>query len=418
MKKKRILWISPFVPYDSVPHAGGKIENFYLKGLDRSKFDIFLISIAREEELKKLDLEKYGIENKLSILKADYFHKAIRYIESVNCKLNPFHPYMGLMQNYRAHPLKSLIKSLSLSGYKPDIIILEWTQTVLLTDYINKIFPNIPVISIEEDVSYLSYLRKWNNSQGIMSIVNSIKYRKLKSLELQCLKKAALTIVNNEKDRNLLVNDGINRDLLMRWTPYYDNYSTISTNLNNDKNNGYENIVFFGAMARRENYETAKLIIREIMPHLSELPIRLLILGGNPPTELKKLENDKIKILGYRDDIDLIFSNSLCFVAPLVLGAGIKIKILEAMSSGIPVLTNAIGIEGIDAKDGVNYLHCEIPQEFVETIKKLFNDRAYAQMIGKNGKGFIKREFSMSGSRENFEDWIESLAKGESIYGG
>ena len=72
---------------------------------------------------------------------------------------------------------------------------------------------------------------------------------------------------------------------------------------------------------------------------------------------------DVITVTGFVKEISKYFEQSLCLVAPLVLGAGIKIKVLEAMSAGLPVLTNQIGIEGIPAQNGIHYYYCERPQE-------------------------------------------------------
>ena len=75
-------------------------------------------------------------------------------------------------------------------------------------------------------------------------------------------------------------------------------------------------------------------------------------------------------------------------------GAGIKIKVLEAMSAGIPVLTNEIGIEGIPAVDGHDYLHCESNEDFVHGIQALMGNMALAYKIGNNSRQLCEKEFN------------------------
>lgn len=97
----------------------------------------------------------------------------------------------------------------------------------------------------------------------------------------------------------------------------------------------------------------------------------------------------------------------MCMVAPLVLGAGIKVKIIEALSSGIPVLTNEIGIEGIHAETGRDYLLCRTPEEYAEAIQKAANGKL--DSIGENGRRFVSTEFNVEGSIENYKERIVNL---------
>ena len=60
-----ILWISACVPYDSVPHAGGKNHNFYLKQIFKKNHNLELLSFYSSDEKDKIDLDKYGIKNHL-----------------------------------------------------------------------------------------------------------------------------------------------------------------------------------------------------------------------------------------------------------------------------------------------------------------------------------------------------------------
>ena len=67
---KNLLWLSLRVPYDNVPHAGGKTHNYYIKSFNKTKkFNIKLLSFCYPNELKNIDLEQYSIENDISVIK-------------------------------------------------------------------------------------------------------------------------------------------------------------------------------------------------------------------------------------------------------------------------------------------------------------------------------------------------------------
>ena len=81
MYMKNILWISLNVPYDTVGHAGGKIHNFYLKEIKKTKeYAVYLISICYQSEKKKITLDKYGVENNLIYYGENLISKIIREI--------------------------------------------------------------------------------------------------------------------------------------------------------------------------------------------------------------------------------------------------------------------------------------------------------------------------------------------------
>ena len=97
----------------------------------------------------------------------------------------------------------------------------------------------------------------------------------------------------------------------------------------------------------------------------------------------------------------------MCMVAPLILGAGIKVKIIEAFFSGIPVLTNEIGIEGIHAENGKDFLFCKTPQDYADAIKLAVETGI--ESIGTSGKKYAIKNFNIKNSIENYKKELIKL---------
>lgn len=387
---KSLLWISPYVPYDTVDHAGGKNHNYYLKYLKKSeKFDITLLTLAQEKQISQIDLNEYGIKYEINVIKNNKFHTLIRYMINIESEYSPFNKLCGVFSNYQKNKLVKLIKEYATKNKnKPDIVILQWTQTILLMPLIKTLFSTSKIVTIEEDVVFLGYERKMNFAKTFFSkFIWQYKYKKIKIMEINVLKMSDLVVVNNYKDYELLSKEGIILHKLFLGPIYFDNYSNVKRNILN------KNIIFYGAMGRKENYLSVKWFIETVMPLIKDGDIKLIVIGGGGSKTLKSLNKGNIQILGYVPNLNKYFQESLCLIAPLVLGAGIKVKVLEAFSAGIPVLTNNIGIEGIPAKAGKDYLHCEEPIDYITNINYLINNMEKTDDISKNARNLINEKF-------------------------
>lgn len=399
---KKVLVISFDVPFDNVGHAGGKTHNFYLKKIKEDKeFEPYLISFGIPEHLSKLDLDKYGIDNKIFIIRPEKRYRILRGIVNISSRYNPWNRYAGIIPQYYINRIMNHIKTMKRNGYKPEVIVLEWTPIVLLAPRIRKIFPDAKIIASEHDVTFLGYRRKYEYEEdAFKKAKKKIQYRTMRKAELKAIETCDYVCPHNHKDAALLYKAGVPKKKIHPIVPFYMDFTDI------EWKGGSNNIVFFGAMGRDENHLTAMWLIDKVMPLLKDTDVVLQIIGGGPKESLKNRQSDKVKVLGFVDDVAPYFAEAACMVAPLVLGAGIKVKVIEGMSSGVPVLTNNIGIEGIDARDGIEYIHCESPEEYADAIRNLITDRQEAMKISANAKKMIHEKFDMERSAEKYLDML------------
>lgn len=392
---KKVLWISLRAPYDSVPSAGGKVHNFYIKNFKKSdKFELKLLSFCRENEVSELDLEKYNIECSIEVLSKN--EKVRKILGLIGLPISLFE-YSRVKRS-----IKRQVYDLKKNGYLPEIIILHWTELVLLLPFVKNIFKESKIIAIEEDVTFLKLQRKVLANRGIRKGIFKIQEVWLKEKEVSCLKKADLVVLNNKKDKKLVVSQGISEEKTFVTVPYYNDLSELPHGSNQ------RDVIFWGAMNRPENIEAVKWFIENVYRAIRD-KIRFVVVGANPPDELRKYEEIGVEITGFVEDVSLYFKSCMCMVVPLQMGAGIKIKVLEGMSAGIPVLTNDIGIEGIYAQDKKEFLYCQQPEDYICSINKLLENNTEAKKIGENAREFIKNNFNMDISIQKFIDRVCDL---------
>ena len=405
MKKIQILWLSMYAPISTDSSGGGHTFNYYFNQFRfDNRFELRLISCGKYKERDTINNELSNLSHSI-IYWGDPNHSKVSKLINIESKYSVFNRNAQLVSNTEEKKIIDLLGGFKKDGYVPDVVILEWTNMVVLARIVRSIFADVKIVASEHDVTFVGYKRKADFYKGFSKIVWNCKYKKEKKIEIENLKLCDLILPHNSENKAILVQNGIPQDKIVGLVPYYKKMTYLKRNSNN------RDILFFGAMSRNENYLSAKWFVENVLPRLSDLDIRFVILGGNPPDFIKEYESQRVHITGFVDSIDSYFSDSLCFVAPLLLGAGIKIKVLEALSSGIPVLTNDIGIEGIPAQDGREFYRCLSAEDYEHRIRQIYDHNFKEIDMERNAKNFVEREFSYESFSKIYRDKIETMGK-------
>jgi glycosyltransferase involved in cell wall biosynthesis len=120
-----------------------------------------------------------------------------------------------------------------------------------------------------------------------------------------------------------------------------------------------------------------------------------------------------VEILGYVPDLDDVFRTTRVFVAPLLAGAGIKGKVLEAAARGVPSVLSRIAAEGTDQADGVHCLIADNVDSWVEAVVRLNSDRDLWNKLAANGQDRARLSHSFE---KGLDLMAEALARLD-IYG-
>ena len=399
----KLLICSLSVPFDFVAHAGGQTHNYYIKKLKReTTIDIHLVTFSDPAENEYIDLDKYGISSSI-ICRGNFsfLKRIIRKGTRIICKMFPKINYWGLFSLFEKYLMLKELKKLKKDGFRPDAVELDWTQIIFFYQSIKKIFPDAKYYAFEHDVTFLKFERIFLNENNIKKQIEMKKqYISIKKAELTVLKYFIIVFVQNNKDRNLLLNNGLPESHVIAITPFFNKYSIPVTT---EKKNA---ILFYGAMAREENYTAAIWFIENVFSKIKNNNLIFTILGSNPHHELKKYENNNIIITGYQQDIQPYFEKALCMAAPLILGAGIKVKVLEALAAGIPVLGSEVASEGINVTDKVNFFHCKTPSEYIECIHELSVNTELRMTVSIAAKNLIDDEYNFN---ESFKIYVNSI---------
>ena len=158
-------------------------------------------------------------------------------------------------------------------------------------------------------------------------------------------------------------------------------------------------VVFVGSMDYHANVDAVTHFAREVWPRLRErLPgLVFSIVGRAPAPEVRALAAQPgVEVTGTVADVRPYYRDALAAVIPLRVGGGSRLKILEAMAAGVPVVSTRLGAEGIDARDGVDIILAESADEFCDAVARLAEgDDARRELVAA-GRALVRARYDWS----------------------
>jgi glycosyltransferase involved in cell wall biosynthesis len=174
-------------------------------------------------------------------------------------------------------------------------------------------------------------------------------------------------------------------------------------------------VVFSGAMDWRPNIDAMVFFLREVLPLLKkrEKDIRFVIAGRNPDPSIHHATSGdpNVEITGTVDDIRPYLGGADVAVVPLRIGGGSRLKILEAMSLGMPVVSTTIGAEGLEVQDHLNILIADSPERISDSILLLLRNPGLGRSLGRNGRILVEQKYSWPILSRKLEAAWESCGK-------
>lgn len=175
----------------------------------------------------------------------------------------------------------------------------------------------------------------------------------------------------------------------------------------------HDTLVFNGPLAYAPNREAMRWFLGEVFPRiLSERPAaQLTITGRAGGFDLNTLPvRENVTLTGYLDDIRPAVAGSWACVVPIRAGSGTRLKILEAMALGTPVITTSKGIEGIAARPGEDFLLADSAEDFACQALRLLRDSGLRARLARSGRALVEARYSWASIGASFSALAEQTA--------
>jgi len=160
-------------------------------------------------------------------------------------------------------------------------------------------------------------------------------------------------------------------------------------------------LCFLGGYRHAPNVDAVRYFVDAIWPLIKQQQpdLRFIIAGANPTAEIEALARDDIIVRGRVDDLAELFDPARLFVAPLRYGAGVKGKILSALSHGIPIVSTQVGVEGSGLEHEKHLLVADDPGGFARAVLRLYKDKRLWKRLSHQGQIHVRNLGDPAGNR-------------------
>jgi len=401
----QILWISHFLLYPDTGYGALQRSKNLLKCLG-TKSEVILICLVREydrqlapsievayKDLKNYCTEVYFIQHKV---------KASHKIKFLFKNVLTGTPYSVFL--YRSKELLAVVKSI-LSNNKIDLIHAD---TIGLIEQSIKEIESVKVLNHHDIESHKMSRRTKTETNILKKLFYYYESYCIKKYEKRYCKEYDLNIVVSEVDKSRLqeIEQDIKIEVVANGVDC--DYFQFSS-----RENSNEELIFTGTLDYYPNSHAIIYFFSDVWPFLKKKypDMKLTIIGKNPPITVVDLVNKykDVTLCGYVPDVRPYIKNASIYICPIQDGGGTRLKILDALAQGIPVVSTEMGAEGLHLDDGIHLLIGNTPDEFLEKISILIDNPALSKTISTNGRMFVEKNYSYSVIGEKFTSIYKAL---------
>ena len=230
--------------------------------------------------------------------------------------------------------------------------------------------------------------------------------KRIKKLEVQQLNEFDAIIPITERDARSLKQLGCKKPMHVTPTGMDINSLTIETSKME-----FPSVFHIGALDWPPNQEGLLWFFQKVWPLvLQKQPnLKFYLAGRNAPDKMKNLRVKNLIFVGEVDSAVDFMNSKAIGIVPLLSGSGMRIKIVEGMALGKPMVTTSIGAEGNPAKDGKEVMIADYPSEFAQKILQLINDRTLFDDMSRNAIDFVNATFNNEVIAQSLIHFYKSL---------
>ncbi len=394
---KHLIFIAWWWPYPA--NNGSKIRIYnLLKHLSKS-YDVTLLSFAEGDEATPEQIEHMrGFCKRVEVVPKPTYHPG-----AAKALLGYFSPWPRSLVDVYSPAMAALVQQVAAQS-KVDALIVSELQAIRYTD----VLPGIPAVMEEIEVTF--YHDQVASASGRAGRFRAqLTLSKLESAFKRLLSRGvAMTVVSDAERVNM-----------QRFAPAHARIELVPNGVDTTENQPDSTIlpkphslIYTGAVTYNANLDAVSYFAQEALPliHQRVPDAQFTITGGTGKIDVSQLAAlPGVHFSGYLPSVAKAVQESWAVVTPLRMGSGTRLKILEAMALGTPVISSHKGAEGIHIHPGEDILIADTPQEMADAVCRLFEDAALRAKLAAGGRALVEREYDWGVIGKRLSDLVEEV---------
>jgi len=386
----KILFLTPRLPFP--PKSGGQIKTFKTIKLLAKKYKVFLVCFCSNSKktTAKKPLEK--ICQRVEVIVSPYPTAEFKDIKTFIFR-SLFSPLPFIVFRHYHREMKDLVERL----IKKEKFEALHIDHLAMASYLPKKKEGLWFLeehNIESEINWGIFKKESWNKFKIFSFLEALKAI---LYEKRIIPKFDYIFAISKEDKKKLVRLGAKKEkVFFLPTPF-----EIRNLFSSQKRTSL--ILFVGGLAWWPNKDGLLWFYEKIYPLVKkEIPkVKSVIIGAHPPKEIARIgeEDSSVQVKGYLPEIKPFLSQAGVFIVPIRAGSGVRIKILDALSFGLPVVSTKKGAEGIANKNEGGLILADEPEKFAKAIVEILKNKKLAEELSKAGLEFIKNRYNEEKTR-------------------
>lgn len=416
----KVLVIAPFLPYPQAKSGAPRAVFDRVRLLSRHNEVSVAAFAGRDEQQYKADLRRMGVQvysvaspsERAAGTWQSLWRKRVRLALGLVPDSRPM-----LVQEFGSRRMCKFIAAL-IRRHRFDVVLVEhilMAQYITCVGHPGKQSRGVPVVFTEHDIrtafpgAPLSLeAARWRLP---LLMLDRLKWRRYAGSAYK--QAAAVTLPTPEDALILRANvPGVEPFVVPFGLAPFGERDRSNPQTPEAESRKEDTLLFVGNFDHPPNRDAVQWLCDRIMPLVWRLrpSVKLWVVGRNPTPEVRALQSGRIKVWGEVPSVADYLRRCTLFVAPLRQGGGMRIKLIEALSAGAPVVTTELGAQGLGTENGRHLLVAKGAVAFAACILEALEDAALRERLGREGQRLVSAQAQEQTRLENLESLLAEVA--------
>ncbi|MCW2666085.1 MAG: putative glycosyltransferase, partial [Frankiales bacterium] len=270
-------------------------------------------------------------------------------------------------------------------------------------DQVRRALPGVPVVYDTVDLHHVREQRRADLTGDPAAAYAAAEWR---DRELALVARSDATVVVADYEREVLLAEAPGATVLVLGN-VHEARADVPGPV------GRSGLLFVGGFRHNPNIDAVLWFVEEVLPLVRDRrpDAVLTVIGADVVPEIQALDGDAVRVLGWVPELTSHYDQARVVVAPLRYGAGVKGKVGEALGEGVPLVSTAVGVEGMGLEAGRDVLVADAPAQQAAAVLRLLEDDELWLSTSRAGLQAVERRYGLTATRDALSALMASVSR-------